>query len=211
MIKNNKIYVKIKIGDDMNNKGFTLIELIGSMVILGLLMVLVVPNVVGLLNNSRETVYVEDAKKLINIAKAKMSSKKVVSPSNDACIFLGLGFLENGEFDNPPNGGCYDVNRSYVVVKKNSSTKEYEYYVQLVEYFHKKHNGLLHPVQSTALDKDVVEQGVDANSSTSTVAAYNYLGSTGVELSGVCNNYSYIYLKNGPKTYVDKSIGICAK
>ena len=58
----------------MNNKGFTLVELIGSMVILGLIMLLVVPNVVGLLNSSRETVYVEDAKKLVLIAKAKVKS-----------------------------------------------------------------------------------------------------------------------------------------
>ena len=99
----------------MNNKGFTLVELLGSMVILGLIMLIVVPNVVGLMNSNRETVYVEDAKKMILIAKAKVSGKKVKAPmGSNQCTFIGLGFLDNSEFDNPPNGGCYDVNRSFL-------------------------------------------------------------------------------------------------
>ena len=188
----------------MNNKGFTLVELIGSMVILGLMMVLVVPNVVGLLNNSRETVYVEDAKKLVNIAKSKISTKRVTPPGDAQCVFLGLAYLENGEFDNPPNGGCYDVNRSFVVVKKNAN-KEYEYYVQLVEYFHKKYNGLLTPKKSTDIKKDSVEQG-----KTSVALSYTYTGSSGVTISE-CPTYSNSYLKNGPKTYKDTSEGVCAR
>ena len=188
----------------MNNKGFTLVELIGSMVVLGLMMVLVVPNVVGLLNNSRETVYVEDAKKLVNIAKSKISTKKVTPPGDGQCVFLGLGYLENGEFDNPPNGGCYDVNRSFVVVKKNAN-KEYEYYIQLVEYYHKKYNGLLTPIKSTDLKKDSVEQG-----KTAVTLKYTYTGSSAVSISA-CSSYSYSYLKNGPKTYKEDSDGVCAR
>ena len=188
----------------MNNKGFTLVELIGSMVILGLIMLLVVPNVVGLLNSSRETVYVEDAKKLVLIAKAKVSGKKISIPSaSGQCVFLGLGYIENSEFDNPPNGGCYDVNRSFVIIKKENY--ELKYYVKLVEYYDKKYNGILDVTESTAITKDVVKHG-----QASDTLRYSY--DTGGSVSAAsCTSYIGVYTKNGPKTYKDDGIGMCAR
>ena len=194
----------------MNNKGFTLVELIGSMVILGILMLVVVPNVVGLMNSNREAVYVEDAKKMVNIAKSKVSMHKVEMLSDNACLFLGLGYLDNSEFDNPPNGGCYDVNRSFVVVKKNGSTKEYEYYVRLVEYHEKRYNGIVDPVLSTNLNKDIVKQDV-TNNSIYTTNFFDYkTNTTTISVAG-CTSYDKILNHNGPKTYTDDSEGMCAK
>ena len=195
----------------MNNKGFTLVELLGSMVILGLIMLIVVPNVVGLMNSNRETVFVEDAKKMILIAKAKVSGKKVNAPmGSNQCTFIGLGFLDNSEFDNPPNGGCYDVNRSFVIIKKNGDTHKLEYYVKLVEVHDNKYNGILSPTLSTELDKDKVEQGKDSDA-----LRFNY-GSNGADgyVTGdiVCSGFDgRIYTKNGPKTYKADAEGICAK
>jgi len=192
----------------MNNKGFTLVELLGSMVILGLIMLIVVPNVVGLMNSNRETVYVEDAKKMILIAKAKVSGKKVKAPmGSNQCTFIGLGFLDNSEFDNPPNGGCYDVNRSFVIIKNEGH--QLKYYVKLVEVFDNKYNGILTPVLSTELDKDKVEQG-----KTSDALRYNYgsNGADGYVTADKCSGFDdRIYTKNGPKTYKTDAEGICAK
>ena len=190
----------------MNNKGFTLVELIGSMVILGLIMLLVVPNVVGLLNSSRETVYVEDAKKLVLIAKAKVSGKKINIPmAAGQCVFLGLGYLENSEFDNPPNGGCYDVNRSFVIIKKEGY--ELKYYVKLVEYYDKKYNGIIDVTESTVLKKDTVKHGQASDN-----VKYDYNTGGSVNAAG-CSGYisGGIYTKNGPKTYKPDGLGMCAR
>ena len=188
----------------MNNKGFTLVELLGSMVILGLIMLIVVPNVVGLMNSNRETVYVEDAKKMILIAKAKVSGKKVKTPMGGGqCVFVGLGFLDNSEFDNPPNGGCYDVNRSFVIIKNENH--KLQYYVKLVEVHDNKYNGIITPTKSTELDKDDVKQGEDSDT-----LWYDYVSETPV-LAADCTIYFEKYTKNGPKTYKEDAEGICAK
>ena len=124
-------------------------------------------------------------------------------------VFLGLGFLDNGEFDNPPNGGCYDVNRSYIAVKKNSSTKEYEYYIQLVEVFHNKYNGIITPTMSTSLKKDSIQQGLKETPAGS--GRYSYTVNAGVPIQDVCPSYLSVYNKNGPKDYQSNSVGLCAK
>ena len=191
----------------MNNKGFTLVELIGSMVILGLIMLLVVPNVVGLLNSSRETVYVEDAKKLVLIAKAKVSGKKINIPMADGqCVFLGLGYIENSEFDNPPNGGCYDVNRSFEVIKKENY--QLKYYVKLVEYYDRKYNGIIDLTESTALNKDVVKHGEASDNLKFTYDTGSF-ANTSICSGGYISGG--VYTKNGPKTYKEDGEGMCAR
>ena len=52
----------------INKRGFTLIELLAAMVILGMIMAIAVPNVIGILNNSRNRTDVEDAKRLVSLA-----------------------------------------------------------------------------------------------------------------------------------------------
>lgn len=193
----------------MNSKGFTLVELLGSMVILGLLMMLVVPNVVGLLNSNKETVFVEDAKKLVNAAKSKASLKKDFSPPTTAnhCVLLGLGYLDNSEFDTPPNGGCYDVNRSFVIIKLEESggVKQYKYYVQLVENYKGKNIGITTPTLSTNVTNDSVKTG-------SVSISFNYESATTSTSTGSTGcTYDIVITKNGPKTFSSTSKGICAK
>ena len=51
----------------MNKKAFTLIELMAIITILGLLLVLIVPKVKDILNNSKEQISYESTKKMVNI------------------------------------------------------------------------------------------------------------------------------------------------
>lgn len=121
----------------LNNKGFTLIELLAAMVILAAIMVIAVPNIMGILNNSKADTYVEDAKKLLSLAEYKVRADPSLRPSSvNSCTKLTLKFLDNSEFKNAPNNGSYKTKESFVTVKRVSNEngkKKYEYYVTIIE------------------------------------------------------------------------------
>ena len=115
--------------------GFTLVELLAVIVILGIIMVIAIPNVTGILFKNRAATYVEDAKKLATTAEYKLrgSNTGIVKPTNGKCVIMNLAYLDNSEFEKPPYGGTYLKDESFVVIKKNGAKNEYEYYVQLLE------------------------------------------------------------------------------
>ena len=118
----------------INRKGFTLIELLAALVILGLLMAVAAPNIMSILNNQKNTIYVEDAKKLATVASYKVrgtTDDSVSKPMNGRCTLMDLSFLDNGDFNDPPQGGAYYSHLSYVLVCNGGGT--YKYYVQLIE------------------------------------------------------------------------------
>ena len=118
----------------IDRKGFTLIELLAALVILALLMAIAAPNIMSILNNQKNTIYVEDAKKLATVAAYKMrgsTDASIIKPTNGHSIIMDLSYLDNGDFNDPPQGGAYYSHLSYVVVRNNGG--KYEYYVQLME------------------------------------------------------------------------------
>ena len=135
-----------------NNQGFTLVELLATMVILAVLMLLAIPNVIGIVQSNKNKTYVEDAKKLATLAEYKIrtnSSLKPVSGRN-RCITMNDLDLSK-EIDEPPNGGQYDRAQSYVRVNNSGGT--IKYYVQLVENKDGKKTGIKE-VDSTQLYQD---------------------------------------------------------
>lgn len=125
-----------------NKKGFTLIELLATIVILGIIMVIAVPNVTGIIYRNRANTYIEDAKKLVTLADYAIrgSNNKIVKPADGHCIALSLQYLDNAEFEEPPNGGDYQKNDSFVVVKKDGS--KLVYYAQIVELYKSTYRGV---------------------------------------------------------------------
>lgn len=120
----------------LNNKGFTLVELLAAMVILAAIMAIAVPNVLGILNNSRADAYVEDAQKLLSLAEYKFRANSTLRPPQNQCVVLSLNYLDNSEFENAPNNGAYDKTNSYVIVVNQPTAagkNQYVYYVTLDE------------------------------------------------------------------------------
>lgn len=110
-----------------NRKGFTLVELLAAIVILGILMVFSVPIIVGMLDRSKDKIYVDDAKKMISQAEYQMrsSSNEIEVPDPGNCIVISLVYLDNSSFDNPPNKGEYEREYSFVVVKNEGGKLKY--------------------------------------------------------------------------------------
>ena len=121
----------------LSNKGFTLIELLAAMVILAAIMLIAVPNIMGILSNSRANTYVEDAKKLLSLAEYEFRGTSTIErPAKGSCIAMSLQYLDNSELENAPNGGAYNKTKSYVTITNVATGAErnkYEYSVTLVE------------------------------------------------------------------------------
>lgn len=116
-----------------NTKGFTLVELLAAIIILGIISVFAIPQIVGLLTSSRNKIYVSDAKRLIAQVEYKIQSahSKIEKPDPNDCIVISLLYLDTSDFDVAPNGGIYQKENSFVVVKNNNGKLEYA--VTLVE------------------------------------------------------------------------------
>ena len=133
----------------MNNKGFTMIELLAAMVLLSILMLVAVPTVLNLMDQTRRKTVINDAKKFVSSAeyKVKNNNNYIKRPrSTGQYIVLTLGYLDLGnEFQEGPHGGAYLLDDSYVIVKydppsvengNDTHVKKYKYYVTLVEKYH---------------------------------------------------------------------------
>jgi len=118
---------------NLNNRAFTLIELLAMLVVLGILMAVTVPNITGILSESKNNILIEDVDKLVDAAKTKISTRSDIShPANNKCLVMTLDFLnDSDDFKKGPNDGEYDKFDSFVIVKREGTS--YKYYVRLVE------------------------------------------------------------------------------
>lgn len=131
----------------MNRKGFTLVELIAMMVVLGILMVITVPNISGILNKNKDSITKEDINKMVAGAKTKIQTKEAKYPANvGECVIMSLGFVDsNNDLNKGINDGTYSKTKSFVLINKTNASgavvaKEYTYnfYIRLVEENQKK-------------------------------------------------------------------------
>lgn len=123
----------------MNQKGFTLVELIAMMVVISVLMLITVPNISGIIKKNRESVAIADINKMVGTAETKMESKNIPKLKVGECVLFTLNSLDgNSDINVGVNGGNYDKDSSVVVVSKqyideDSGTSTLKYYVALLE------------------------------------------------------------------------------
>ncbi len=187
----------------MNERGFTLVELMATILIIGVVMAITIPNVTGIFNQGKVTTYGEDAKKLKNSAeylyRGDGSIDRLVDDGD--CIVFSFKYLDNDEFS-PPYGGIYLETRSFVVVKKEN--KRLKYYVQLLELLPEGGVRGYDLVDVNNLDDDgyMDELGefndetgfVDVDSYKDVASRNNLRGTTNFTRSGIgCSNINRVY------------------
>lgn len=112
--------------------GFTLIELLAVIVILGIIMMIAIPNVISTVEKQEKNSYISDANKLITMAKyALRTNTDIPYPNPDQVVILYFSYIDNGDIETDPEGRTYDSEQSYVALK-HTDDNYIEYWVQLV-------------------------------------------------------------------------------
>lgn len=112
--------------------GFTLIELLAVIVILGIIMMIAIPNVISTVEKQEKNSYISDANKLITMAKyALRTNTDIPYPDPDQVVILYFSYIDNGDIETDPEGRTYDFEQSYVALK-HTDDNYIEYWVQLV-------------------------------------------------------------------------------
>ena len=115
-----------------NKKGFTLIELIAVIAIIALISLIAIPNIVGLSTGVKKDNMLDDAKKLISLAKLRVSQNSELRKTSQTFSFNVLN--EKGDIEKDPDGGDYVAADSYVkynVVRDGSNVIKATYCVVL--------------------------------------------------------------------------------
>lgn len=190
----------------INNSGFTLVEILAAMVILSIIMMVAIPNVIGILTNSKNNNYVDDAKKFISTAEYKLKTKNYQMPTGGACVVIALKVIDNSEFENSPNQVAYNKDKSFIVINKENygsavggtggapvdeSINSYSYSIVLVD---SKGKGVYAENKDDLYNKkpsELVSTNILVNTSPTAGSEFN------ISISGVnkkvCNNVQMVY------------------
>lgn len=125
-----------------NNAGFTMIELLAAVVVLGILMIIAVPTVTNVLHDSKNKTYIDDSIRLISTFENQMRKDNMMPvPAKGCCIAMNLTYLDNNTFNDAPYEGEYDRVFSFVIADRLENgeklsrgiSQDYAYYVRLME------------------------------------------------------------------------------
>lgn len=120
----------------MNKKGFTLVELLATMVILAIISAIAIPNVVKIIASNKKEKVVNDGLTLVAQAKKKVTSdidlRNELSVSGDVFSLKNLDKYSDIVLD--PDGKDYNRETSYVKISKIDGIITYCVYLESSEW-----------------------------------------------------------------------------
>lgn len=123
----------------MNKKGFSMIEMLATVAILGILSLTAVSNIQGAAEKQKVRTYINDARRMITAARGLyIADTTIPEPDLNTCIIFRLSELNMDNVNVGPNKGKYLNNYSYVTINYDYKKKKYYYGVQLLEETKKK-------------------------------------------------------------------------
>lgn len=182
----------------MNKKGFTLIEVISVIIIIGIIMIIAVPNVTQYITSSRKGSYATDIHAYIESIRAEYEGREYgpLLDKDELMIVPIEGIiLEKGDSGKSPFAE-YDYERSYVVIVNEKGG--YQFYANVVD---KANYGVV-MTPYNLLDKDAIQENVTGLVKWS---AYN-----GTTLGFTFNNKTYKWIDDNriPKNTGNDSIPV---
>lgn len=140
----------------LNNKGFTLVEILAVVVILGILMAFMYPNVTKLINENKEKnvekikstiesstrLYISDYRYKISLGADGETITEIgdqaITDSKILVSYLvedgAIEVTDEGNIENPKADNCLNLEASYIEVKYNSTKKDFEYSEPFLEW-----------------------------------------------------------------------------
>jgi len=119
---------------NMNKKGFTLVELLATMVILAIIAGVAIPNVIKIMTNNNKEKVLNDGLTMIAQAKSVLASdydlREQISQTGASKTIYLHSLDKFGDITNDPNGVAYNRNSSYVKVFKSGGLIAYCVYLE---------------------------------------------------------------------------------
>lgn len=104
----------------MNKKGFTLIELLATVVILSIIVMITTPNVMNLVDNSKKTLFIDDARELASKAiylynqEQYKNDEKYFERQQDGSYKIYLKSIDSFKNKKDAYGNIYNLSGSYI-------------------------------------------------------------------------------------------------
>src|SRR5574344_2706545 len=179
----------------MNKKGFTLAELMGVVIILGVILTITLPTVDKIIKNSKETAYNTQIASITKAASDWALQNTKLLPDNDGeSIVIYLGTLkQNGSvsvnIENPKTGAVMSNSTSITITKVGNS---YTYLVNVIDLTTTEDSNAPLLIISGDL-VDYVE--VSQSGTTYTIPSATATTSSGIAIDS--SNITYTITKNG--------------
>ena len=102
-----------------NNKGFTLVETIAVIIILGVVLSIAVPSITNVVKSTNKNRMISDAETFISEVKEYVESDTIGNTPNDNKYKL---VNIKSKLSKSPYGGNYNMESSFVIINNNSYT-----------------------------------------------------------------------------------------
>jgi type IV pilus assembly protein PilA len=135
-----------------NKKGFSLVELIAVVIILGVIMLIAVPNIGNTIEESRKKAYVETANRYVDIVRTKVGSGEIRIDNPNVTYYISYDSLHVEQGGDSPYGKWISA---YVVAVYDSDQKKVIYYWTSID--ETGHKILLKNIEEITIDDIFVD------------------------------------------------------